>query len=49
MQLVHGAEGQESFLEQAHLEDCIEDNKIKELDGKSWEVCSAGSMKCAKK
>lgn len=49
MQLVLGAEGQKGFLEQAHLEDCIEDNKVKELGGKSWEVCSAGRTKHAKK
>lgn len=37
-QPMHGGEGQESFLEWAHLR--VGDNQIKELGGKSWKVCS---------
>ena len=49
--LIHaggGEEGQEGFLEQAHLEDHIGDNPMKELSGNHGKCVSDREMECTK-
>lgn len=48
--LIHsgGREGQEGFLEQAHFEDHIGDNPIKEFSGNHEKCVSDREIECTK-